>query len=354
MKTIKISAIIIGSIIGAGFASGKEIFEYFAKYGIYSLFFIIPLFFLFSFFIYNYLKFGKNKNINKSKKILNINKKLSIKIDIYNAMLFICFLILCSTMFSGLIALFCTYFPYNLKLIYFFIAIIISVILLNIPFNKIDFISNIIVPLIIVCLILNVIRSFSSGNFCINFGVKNILPLPFLIILYASQNTFLCSIIISKLGEDLTKKQMILISIIVSFVLCLLIIFGILCFLFNPKLIYADMPFAEVAISVNPIFSVVFAVILFGSIITTYVTTLSSLQTFFSSKKKHVSNFIILVLIVLLSLFDFGKIIEYLYPIIGVFGIVYFVRILTNNNSLSFNFSLQKSNEEVHPTSKQA
>ena len=47
MRLIKISFVIIGAKIGAGFASGKEIFEYFAKYGVYSLFFVIPMFVFF-------------------------------------------------------------------------------------------------------------------------------------------------------------------------------------------------------------------------------------------------------------------------------------------------------------------
>lgn len=356
MRVIKISSIIIGSIIGAGFASGKEIFEYFAKYGIYSLFFIIPLFIFLNFFIYIYLSFGQQtkgldfKNSNhlliKNKKIFNYN------FNLFNIFLFISFLILCSAMFTALISLMQTYFPYGYKIFYFFIAILITILLLNISFNKLSYLSNFIVPLIILCLLLNVFCSFGSGNFCLYFGVSNILPLPFLTLMYASQNTFFCSVIISKLGKDISKKEKIGISLVVSSVLCLLILIGILCFLFNPKLSYADMPFAEVAIAINPIFSFIFAIILLGSIITTYITSLTSLKEMFYGKKKHTSNFIIILLIVLLSLFDFSNIIEYLYPLIGAFGLLYIFKVYEYTKVSMFNFSFQKSHKKVHSSSK--
>lgn len=358
MKIIKISAIIIGSIIGAGFASGKEIFEYFAKYGIYSLFFIIPLFIFFSFFIYIYLSFGQQtkglqfKNANKllyqGKKIFNLN------FNLFNMFLFFSFLILSSAMFSALISLMQTYFPYGHKLLYFLIAIIITILLLNISFNKLSSLSNFIVPLIIICLLLNVVCSFKSGNFCFNFGISNILPLPFLTLMYTSQNTFFCSVIISKLGKEVNKQEKIAISLIVSGVLSLLILIGILCFLFNPKLIYADMPFAEVAIAINPIFSFIFAIILFGSILTTYITSLSSLQEMFINKKKHTSNFIILLLIVLLGLLNFSNIIKYLYPLIGAFGLLYVYKVYVYTKASMFKFFLQKPHKKVHSTGKQA
>ena len=166
MKVIKISSIIIGSIIGAGFASGKEIFEYFAKYGIYSLFFIIPLFIFFSFFIYIYLSFGqqtKGLEFKNANKLLCKDKKIfNIKFNLFNIFLFISFLILCSAMFTALISLMQTYFPYGHKLFYFIIAIIVTILLLNSSFNKLSSLSNFIVPLIILCLLLNVFCSFSS------------------------------------------------------------------------------------------------------------------------------------------------------------------------------------------------
>ena len=336
MKIFKTSFVIIGAVIGAGFASGKEIFEYFAKYGICSLIFVIPLFFCIYFFLYTYLKFGENKenfNLKQSNKYLCHDFKLfnKIKVNPFDVGLFLTFLIHTSAMFSGLIALFATYLPSGHYAIYFLIALVVTLVLLKTSFNSFKTLSNLVVPLIILCLIVNVICSFNSGTFSTNFGITNILPLPFLTIVYASQNTFFSSFIIIKLGKDLNKKQRHLVSLLTSLLLCILITFGILCFMFNPKLAYSQMPFAEVAIAVNPVFSIVFALIIFGSIITTHATCLTSLKEYFTGDKKYNNTFAMLMLIIVLSLFNFGKIVQYLYPLIGAFGIIYFYKIYAFN-----------------------
>ncbi len=335
MIVLKTTFVIIGAIIGAGFASGKEIFEYFAKYGICSLIFVIPLFVCIYFFLYNYLKFGQNCNnfdLKHSNKYLCKTKKIfGLNFNAFDVGLFLTFLIHTSAMFSGLVALFSTYLPSGYKFIYFIIALIITVVLIKTSFNSFKVLSFLVVPLIILCLLLNVVCSFNSGTISTNFGITNILPLPLLTIVYASQNTFFSSFIIIKLGKDLNNKQRHLICFLTSLILCILITLGILCFMFNPKLAYNQMPFAEVAIAVNPIFSIIFAIILFGSIITTHATCLASLKEYFKGEKKYNNTILMLVLIILLSLLNFGKIVEYLYPLIGAFGIIYFYKIYKCN-----------------------
>lgn len=340
MKVFKMSAIIIGAIIGAGFASGKEIFEYFAKYGICSLFFIIPLFVFIYFFIYTYLKFGENNenfDLKQSNKFLcKPVKFFNLKFNPLDVGLFLTFLIHTSAMFSGLISLFATYLPSGYTFVYFLIALTVTIILMKSSFESYSILSNIVVPLIIVCIMLNVVCSFNFGTFSTNFGINTILPLPILTLVYASQNTYFSSFVIIKLGSNLNKKQRHLISLIVSATICLLILLGILCFMFNPSLVYSEMPFAEVAIKVNPIFSVIFAIIIFGSIITTHATCLTSLKEYFKGEKKYNNTFTMLILVIVLSLFNFGKIVEYLYPLIGAFGLIYLYKIITYNYKLNY------------------
>ncbi len=347
MKVIKTSFIIIGAIIGAGFASGKEIFEYFAKYGILSILFVIPLFVCMTFFIYNYLKFGEHESnfeLKKSNKFLCKDKKfLGLKFNPLDIGLFLTFLIHTSAMFSGLVALFATYLPSGNKLIFFMIALFITIVLLKTSFNGFKLISNLVVPLIIICVIFNSICSFNSGNFSTSFGISNILPLPFLTIVYASQNTFFSSFLIIKLGNGLNKKERTKVSILVSAIICVLIALGILCFMFNPRLAYSEMPFAEIAIAISPAFSIVFAFILLGAILTTHATCLTSLKEYFKGDKKYNNSLLMLVIVVVLSLLNFGKIVEYLYPLIGMFGIIYFYKIFKMNESNSKPFKPVKA-----------
>ncbi len=351
MRLIKISFVIIGAKIGAGFASGKEIFEYFAKYGVYSLFFVIPMFIFFYWFTFICLKFGSKRtdyNIKNSNKQLSKNVMLFGKdINIYDTFFLLTFLILCSAMFSGMVSLFITYFGYVNKSILYLIVAVISIALINLSFTSLSTFSYYIVPLIILGIIINTIFTFQTNSFALSFGITNILPLPASTALYVSQNTFLASYVIIKSGSGLNNKQTHIVSFIVSFCLSLLMILGIFCFLFNPTLAYCEMPFAEISQCINPIFSYIFGFIIFSSIITTYATTLTSLKQFFPGDKKYNKKWQMLVLIVLLSLLHFGHIVKYLYPLIGVFGVIYIYK-LNTVSKLSFEFSFNQANNAIH------
>lgn len=355
MKTLKISFLIIGSVIGAGFASGKEIFEYFAKFGAPSLLFVVPLFFCFYFLFRIFLKFGeKEKDFNlilSNKKLINFPSNKRSSFNYLNAFMFLTFLILSSAMFSGIIALFKTYFPSLNTTILFAIISLLSLVMIKLSFKVISSFSYFLVPLIIVCIIINSIFSYIHAGASFTLFMEPFIPLPALTLLYASQNVFLSSFIIIKSGSGLCKREQKRVAFISSFILCLLLTLGIFCFLTNPEVAKSNMPFVEVSLRINPYFSALFGFIIFSSIITTYLTTLSSLKEFFKGEKKYNKPAVMLMLIVLLSLFDFGTIVEYLYPLIGVFGVIYSYKIFKN---LSSKFFLERTNNCVHSTSKNA
>ena len=75
-NTIKIILVIIGTLIGAGFASGKEIYLFFAKYGNYGIIGIFISAIITTIIIYKTLKIVKKYKINNYKDFLEIiNKK---------------------------------------------------------------------------------------------------------------------------------------------------------------------------------------------------------------------------------------------------------------------------------------
>ena len=75
--------LIVGTIVGAGFASGQEIVVFFAQYGFVSLIFGIPVFLFLFFGVKEFLSFG-NKNYCvdfKNKKFFNIFEGISFLIS---------------------------------------------------------------------------------------------------------------------------------------------------------------------------------------------------------------------------------------------------------------------------------
>ena len=69
---LTICMVIIGSIIGAGFASGQEINSFFYKFGIIGILGIIISIFLISLIIYKVFLIIKKENINTYKNFLEI------------------------------------------------------------------------------------------------------------------------------------------------------------------------------------------------------------------------------------------------------------------------------------------
>ena len=355
MKPLKIAFIIVGAKIGAGFASGKEIFEYFAKFGAKSLLFVPLLFFAFYFFTYTLLCFGskflnfnlKDGNNLLSKKICVFNKTF----NMFNAFMFVTFLILSAAMFTGLISLFGTYFPNASRQLIYFFVVILTIVLIKMSFNTISSISYIIVPMIIVCILINAVFSLNLSSFTSSLGSYGSALLPMLTILYASQNTFLASFVIIKSGSGLCPSEQKKVSLIVAVILCSLIVVGILCFLFNPSLSYFSMPFAEISKEVDVVYSYIFGFIIFSSIITTYATTITSLKEYF--KNKRFTSIYMLCTILLLSTINFSHIVKYLYPLIGVFGLIYIYKAYTACN-LSFKSFFQNTNKSIHNASQNA
>ncbi|MBO7526996.1 MAG: hypothetical protein J6T74_03760 [Clostridia bacterium] len=346
MKVLKIAFVIVGAKIGAGFASGKEIFEYFAKFGAKSLFFVPFLFVLLYSFTYILLTFGSNF---KKYSLKEGNNALMGKIcvfkktfNIFDFFMFMTFLILSSAMFTGLVSLFQTYFTFANKWALYLVVLLITITLIKISFNAISSISYFIVPLIVICIVINAAFTFNPSSFTTSLGSISVFPLPFLTILYASQNTFLASFIIIKSGFGLSKLEQKKVSLIVALVICSLLTIGILCFLFNPSLSYSNMPFAEISKNVDTLYSYIFGFIIFSSIITTYATTITSLKEYFKEKEKN-GAVIMLGLISILSLVDFSHIIQYLYPIIGIFGAIY-IYSAYNKSNLSFKFFFKNAN----------
>ena len=100
MRCLKITILILGTIIGAGFASGKEITTFFTVFGYYSFLSLPIIFFGFYFCIYKLLLIGsKNKIENIDQLNYIIFKKENKLVKIFT---FISFIIISSTMISGL------------------------------------------------------------------------------------------------------------------------------------------------------------------------------------------------------------------------------------------------------------
>lgn len=321
MSTIKSACAIIGAIIGAGFASGKEIYEYFAKFGFASIFFMLPLFFCFYFFIKTLLDLGlKQNNIHITQINTNILATKN-SFPVFNAFMFITFLILCSAMNSAMVALIKTYIHNASLVLVYGIIIVASVWISRLSLNNLSRIATVLIPIIIAAIVFCCVFCYTTDG--LYLSTNNSILLAPMTVDYSAQNIFLSSLTIIEIGKASNKTQSKKIALTVSLILSVLVLMCILCFLTNPNLGEYNLPFVEIAKSISPAFSILFGFVMLFSVLTTYASSITSLKAYFNGNKKYNKPILMYALIVLLSLLNFGAIIEYLYPLIGIFGVIY-------------------------------
>lgn len=146
-------------------------------------------------------------------------------------------------------------------------------------------------------------------------------------ILYASMNILSCGMLASRLSMGSTKKQTLVCAIMITLVLMLLIT---LVYLLVKNNTGAAMPLYDLAVSLN--LSFVGSSLIYLAILTTMIGSLS-----LASANKPVVTIALLAAGLAVSLFGFEAIVDNAYPALGVLGvgvsIVAFVRLFAHNKN---------------------
>jgi uncharacterized membrane protein YkvI len=153
MNIFKVVFVIIGALIGAGFASGQEIYTFFFSLGIKGIFGIILSSFIIGATIYKTFKILENNNINNYKDFLDFlikNKKIK---EITNIIINIFILVSFYIMIAGFGAYLNQEFNLN-RIIGSGILAILCLILFRTNIKGIVKINEILIPILIIIVIL--------------------------------------------------------------------------------------------------------------------------------------------------------------------------------------------------------
>ena len=225
--------VIIGAIIGAGFASGKEIYTFFFVYGEKGIIGLVISFLLIGYIIYKSLKIIKKYNIKNYNEFLEIiipkNEIIKTMINfIINTFLLITFFIMC----AGFCAYFNQEFGINTINSGIFIATI-SYLILNKNAKGIFLINSILIPLIIFFLIILGFKSYrTAGNIVNTIETWRWFPKT---ILYASFNSVTLISILIPMKKYIKNKNDILKISILSVIITMIIAYIIFLLLLNIK-----------------------------------------------------------------------------------------------------------------------
>ena len=318
--------VIIGTIIGAGFASGKEIYTFFCVYGTNGLFGILISNFIIGLVIYLTFKIVINNNIKTYsdfiKCLVGSNKILNYTINnIMNIFLLISFIV----MVSG----FGAYFNQEFNISAIFGALIISVLAFFTFFKDIDGIVKINTFLIPILIFLIILLGFKEGflSFAINsFPTASGFSWILRSILYASYNSIVLIPIIINLQNLLSNKKQV--KYVIGFTLFIMVLMSIIIYgvliLNISEIENIEIPIVFIANKFGIIYKYLYGLVILIAIFTTAISEgYSFLENVAKSKKQYfIYSILICFLSIAFSNIGFGKLLDLLYPLLGYLGLL--------------------------------
>ena len=330
---MKVAAIYIGTVIGAGFASGREIMDFFGVYGSRGLWGIYISGILFS--IVGgllLLKIYKNKIKDFDSLVEGVfNKKVSILIDIITSIsLYTGFSIMISA--SG--AIFKEQFglPFNLGIA---VMLICSFLVFLYSLKGLSFINSLLVPILIIGILFITINISSKGPLkLMDISGENISKKGNFIssaILYFGSNCLIIIIVFSSLLpiiED--KKTAILggaVGGIILYILGISILYSML--MYYEEIANLDIPMLRISSYVSVGYGKVYGVILWISMFTTALANgYGFINKYSKGRNKALISTILCMSSIPLAQLGFSNLVGIIYPIFGFIGSIMMILLL--------------------------
>lgn len=322
----KVCFVIIGTIIGAGFASGKEIYTFFCIYGINGLWGILISNGIIGLVIYLTFKTITKNNIKSysdlSEYLVGSNKVLSYSINnIMNIFLLVSFIV----MVSG----FGAYFKQEFNIPAIWGSLLIAILTFFTFFKNIDGIVKINTYLIPLLIFLVALLGFKENIF--SFGATTLSTTSnfswiLKSILYASYNSILLIPIIINLQDLILNKKHVkyiifittLIMVLLSLTIYTVLNFNIL------EIANVEIPIVYIANKFGTIYKYLYGLVILIAIFTTAISQGYSFLNNISKNKKQYFIYSILIcsLSIAFSNIGFGKLLDILYPLLGYLGLM--------------------------------
>lgn len=317
--------IVIGTLIGAGFASGQEILAFFNRYGVNGYYGVILASILFGLIIFYTLVVIDKKKINTYDDLIFNNKLLKFIIEIF---LFMCFCV----MIAGCGA----FFVQEFGLPFWLGSTICSLICYGIfscRYKGLETINTLLVPFILLGIFMIGTGKYEAGmitntNYTMTQGYTSNWILSSL--LYVSYNSLILVPILVTFKNyklSITKKIVVSIFSTIIFLTIGVLLYNILN-IYYPDIISIELPNVELASLLGNWQAIFYGIVIIIAIITTAV---SCGYAFLEMRKEYynLKAICICVISVLISKVGFSDMINILFPIFGYLGIFQIICIIT-------------------------
>lgn len=333
IEVISITLVIIGALIGAGFASGQEIFSFFYIYGKNGIYGILIMSILIGIFIYKSLKIIYQKQVYNYNDFLNLfikNTKIrNVILWIVNVLLLVSFYIM--------VAGFGAYFEQEIWINRIIGSIVLNLLCVIVFFSNIKGVlkaSNLIVPFLIFFIFFIGIKNIVQIRTIDFYQMKNNWILSMLI--YNSYNFILLMPVLISLKKQITKEKNIKkVSILVTIIILILSI-NIFFLLLNAnikEIENQEMPIVYIISNYFNKYKKIYAFIVLASIFTTAISVGIGFLQNISKNSNSYPQFVLFMCItsLLMSNIGFSKLLNFIYPVFGYIGILQIVIIFFIN-----------------------
>lgn len=353
LNVAKVVSVITGTVIGAGFASGKEIYIFFAQYGKSGLLGTLISSVLTGIIIYATLYITKQKEAMNNNEFLDKiteNKKLKwILESVINTFLLVSFWIMCAG--------FCTFFKQEFNIPIIVTAIINAIVVYFLLMKNIDGIIKlnlIVVPIMIAIIIIISLKNCSFVNIInanINTSSNNMGKAVVNAILYASYNSITLIPIIVLLGKSIkSKKETIAVTIAstIIFLVLILAIYQLLVFS-AINISNIEIPVLTILNDFHPAEKISYSIAIITAILTSAISSgYGSVENISDKRKYKLAVLGICIMEIPIAYIGFGRLVEKLYPLFGVVGMVQIITIVKKAKSIAKNsknwYKLYKKN----------
>lgn len=335
-KKIDLSTIFmyLGSILGVGFASGQEIDVFFARYG---LSFVVGALVFVTIFVYVNMKVQNVAQMYHVDNLCDFNNVVFGKYDSYiNVILIVNFTITASAMLAGCENIFSMIYDFKFPVMALFCSILCFFMLIG-KFDSIKKISAIVIPLLLSLFVVVLISFFTKGKFegSLDFSVGKIPHSILLATLFTLSNSLgALNITIKDSITDNRTRSLIIVGAIIMSMICLtsfvLLLSG------NNGI---SMPLLTVAKSTNIVLYILYAIIMYFALMTTYLILVYNIRGLIKTQNDDdlIKNAIIILAVFILSNFGFDFIVKYFYIFSSALAFIYYFFILIKDTKINKN-----------------
>lgn len=335
LSIFKIASVYIGTVVGAGFASGQEVLQFFNAYGTVGILGVVVSTFLFFFIGYSILMLGRNLKAKSHVDIVRFTNG-----DVCGSFIDVIITIFLfgglSTMIAGAGAIFKEQF--SILPIWGTLIMAVLTLLTVISGTKgvINAISYV-VPFLIVSVLFISIYSLLSNPVTskeiqiasqLNGATPNWLVSA---INYASYNLIIAIAVLTPMGAVTeNKKKLFWGALLGAAGLGVSMIAIYFCIMTNITNVYAmEVPMIEIAYKISAVVKTLFAIVLFAEV---YTTAVGNLYGFIQRVPLKLSKTLLIVITTffafIIGQLGFSNMVKYLYPVVGYGGIFFFAGVI--------------------------